>query len=66
MSELCPRCRHTLVTIRLDLAKGARTLRSCSNCDLRAWQTDDGPIALDGLLSDISDFAASRSTAPRR
>jgi hypothetical protein len=53
-NEPCPRCGRQLVEITLDAEERAMTLRSCSHCDLREWKALEGPLALDGVLDDLS------------
>ena len=53
----CPRCTHgRLVEIGLNVGERRVTMRSCSQCDTRWWDSDGQGIALDGLL----ELAAAR------
>lgn len=47
----CPACKtHDLVVITLRLRGEELVLRSCSDCDLRAWEGLDGALPLDSVL----------------
>lgn len=46
-----------MVTISLHIEVGARTLRSCSHCDIREWETEVGQTTLGGVLEDIAEVA---------
>jgi len=53
----CRRCSRTMVSIALDINGRERILRSCSNCDIRVWETAESDTSLDGVLSELSDQA---------
>ena len=47
----CPKCRTSrLVEVGLTIAQRKVTMRSCSHCDTRWWDSDGEVIRLDGLL----------------
>ena len=47
-----------MVAITLEIAAQPRTLRSCSHCDVREWETDSGDTSLSGVLSDLTEASA--------
>ena len=49
----CERCRTALVEIKLNVADGRMTMRSCSRCDRRFWLVDGEPAELGGVLEQI-------------
>ena len=51
----CLRCNRRMVAITLEIAEQLRTLRSCSHCDIREWETDAGGTNLSGVLADLSE-----------
>ena len=44
-----------MVAIRLKIEDEPRTLRSCSHCDLRIWETDTGKTTLNSVLSQLAE-----------
>lgn len=54
----CPKCARLMVALTLDIENEKRTLRSCSHCDVREWETTAGAISLEGVLDELSDSAA--------
>lgn len=58
-SKKCPKCVRMMASITLDIDGGKRTLRSCSHCDIRLWETEDGNTTLDNVLSALSSEARS-------
>ena len=50
----CYRCERQMVTITLEIGGEEKTLRSCSNCDIREWETNDGGETLDGVLDELA------------
>lgn len=50
----CPRCHRTLVRITLEVSGRSMTMRSCSRCDTREWEAAEGPVALAGVLEDLT------------
>lgn len=44
-----------MVALQLRIEDQPRTLRSCSHCDLRIWETEDGHTTLDNVLSQIAE-----------
>lgn len=47
----CPNCRKTgLVEITLEIASRSVTMRNCSSCDSRWWQSDGESLPLPGVL----------------
>ncbi len=48
-----------MVSITLDIDGGFRTLRSCSYCDVREWESAAGGVTLDGVLDELSTQARS-------
>jgi len=54
----CPKCSRLMVALTLDIENEKRTLRSCSHCDVREWETVGGTISLEGVLTELSDSAA--------
>jgi hypothetical protein len=51
----CVRCGGPLVTITFSVEGAPRTMQSCSGCDNRTWLAGSTPIALDGVLAELSD-----------
>jgi transcriptional regulator NrdR family protein len=48
----CPRCRtHELVVIDMVIGGEPVRLRSCSTCDARWWETEDGALPLSSVLA---------------
>ena len=54
----CPSCGRQLVEISLDVGGEDVRMRSCSACDLRSWHTEDGPVAIDGVLQGLRQSSA--------
>ena len=48
-----------MVSITLDIEGLQRTLRSCSHCDIREWESESGNTSLDGVLGELSSQARS-------
>jgi len=47
----CPNCQtRELVTIEMVVSGEPVVLNSCSPCDLRWWQSDEGLLSLRGVL----------------
>ena len=47
----CPRCKTSrLVEIELSIDKRPVTMRSCSRCDTRWWDSEGEPLPLPGVL----------------
>jgi transcriptional regulator NrdR family protein len=47
----CPRCKASqLVEIELTVGERAVTMRSCSRCDTRWWDSDGESLPLTGVL----------------
>lgn len=47
----CPNCKKArLVEINLTIAAHTVTMRNCSACDSRWWQSDGEPVELPGVL----------------
>ncbi len=48
---VCPRCK-TSKLVEIGLVVGGRqvTMRSCSRCDARWWDSEGEPLALPGVL----------------
>jgi hypothetical protein len=55
----CRRCTRAMVSITLEIDGRSRTLRSCSNCDIREWESESGDTSLDGVLSELATQARS-------
>ena len=55
----CRRCTRMMVSITLDIEGLQRTLRSCSHCDIREWESESGNTSLDGVLGELSSQARS-------
>jgi endogenous inhibitor of DNA gyrase (YacG/DUF329 family) len=53
-NDRCPRCRRLLVEITIESGEHPMTMRSCSHCDVREWTSTAGPVALDGVLDDLT------------
>ena len=51
----CPKCNREQVVIKMTVRGEALTLHSCSPCDLRWWEADEGVLPLAGVL----DLAAA-------
>lgn len=54
----CERCDRVMVSITLAIAERSRRLRSCSYCDIREWESEDGGVALDSVLHELSEAAS--------
>jgi transcription elongation factor Elf1 len=54
----CKRCGRVMVSITLAIAERSRRLRSCSYCDIREWETDEGSTALLEVLSELNDASS--------
>ena len=54
----CIRCSRQMVVITLLVNEQPRTLRSCSHCDIREWETMTGNTSLSGVLDDLSQAAS--------
>ena len=54
-TKSCPKCERDMVAIRLKIEDEPRTLRSCSHCDLRIWETDTGKTTLNSVLSQLAE-----------
>lgn len=53
----CPKCkRSSLVQINLTVSERALTMRSCSGCDSRWWDSEGEELRLPGVL----DLASRR------
>jgi transcription elongation factor Elf1 len=47
----CPRCKRSrLVEISVTLGEHRVTMRSCSRCDIRWWESDGKSLPLPGVL----------------
>jgi transcriptional regulator NrdR family protein len=47
----CPKCQtRELVVIEMRVGGEMVTLRSCSACDVRWWETRNGALSLSGVL----------------
>lgn len=57
-ARYCLRCERQMVAITLEIAEQPRTLRSCSHCDVREWESDSGDTSLSGVLSDLTEASA--------
>ena len=54
----CPRCKTSrLVEIELTIDKRAVTMRSCSRCDTRWWDSEGESLQLPGVLELASNRA---------
>jgi len=47
-----------MVSITLAIAERSRQLRSCSYCDIREWETDEGTTALRDVLAELNDASS--------
>ena len=54
----CERCGRVMVSITLAIAERSRQLRSCSYCDIREWETDEGTTALRDVLAELNDASS--------
>ena len=52
----CPNCNREQVVIKMTVKGEELSLHSCSPCDLRWWEADNGIVSLAGVL----DLAATR------
>jgi len=43
-----------MVAITLEIGAEPKTLRSCSYCDIRQWESGSSRIHLDGILGQLS------------
>ena len=48
-----------MVSITLAIAERSRRLRSCSYCDVREWDADDGSIDLQGVLDELTEASTN-------
>lgn len=55
----CPKCARSMVAITLDVRGEQQTLRSCSHCDLRIWETQEGTTTLDVVLDTLAQGDAA-------
>jgi len=46
-----------MASITLDIDGEKRTLRSCSHCDLRLWEAEQGHTTLDNVLEALATEA---------
>jgi len=53
-TKRCPKCSRDMVGLQLKINERPRTLRSCSHCDLRIWETDEGHTTLDTVLDQLA------------
>lgn len=44
-----------MVAITLEIGNAPKTLRSCSHCDIRQWESGTDRIHLDGVLGELSE-----------
>ncbi len=51
----CPKCARDMVALQLRIEGQARTLRSCSHCDLRIWETEQGRTTLGNVLDQLAE-----------
>lgn len=54
-TKRCPKCSRDMVALQLTIDEQPRTLRSCSHCDLRIWETQDGNTTLDSVLTQLAE-----------
>lgn len=54
-TKKCPKCARGMVAIRLKIEDEPRTLRSCSYCDIRIWESEEGKTTLDSVLSKLAE-----------
>jgi transcription elongation factor Elf1 len=48
----CPNCQtREMVVIGMVMSGRSVALNSCSSCDLRWWETQDGSLSLAGVLN---------------
>jgi len=47
-----------MVSITLAIAERSRRLRSCSYCDIREWETDEGTTELRDVLAELNDASS--------
>ena len=48
----CPNCKaSTLVEIALTVGRRPVTMRSCSGCDTRSWDSEGRSLHLEGVLA---------------
>ena len=60
MTTRCPRCGGPVVEIVIDSDASALTMRSCSTCDAREWESDGDPVELDSVLGELTDLGTQR------
>lgn len=47
----CPKCiSHRLIAIKVNIGDNRVTMRSCSSCGTRWWESDGNPVALPQVL----------------
>jgi len=54
-AKRCPKCSRDMVALRLRIDEHPRTLRSCSYCDLRIWETEEGRTTLGSVLDQLAE-----------
>lgn len=55
----CPKCARDMVGLQLRIEGQPRTLRSCSHCDLRIWETAEGQTTLGRVLDQLAESEGS-------
>lgn len=51
----CPNCEREMVVIEMVVGGWRLALHSCSHCDLRWWESQDGVLSLAGVLDLATD-----------
>lgn len=54
----CERCDRVMVSITLAIRERPRRLRSCSYCDIREWESEEGELALGNVLNELSEASS--------
>jgi hypothetical protein len=60
MTTQCTRCGGPIVEIVLGSGSSKLTMRSCSTCDAREWQSDGEPVELDDVLGELNNTGVQR------
>jgi hypothetical protein len=60
MSTRCSRCGGPVVEIVIDGESSPITMRSCSVCDARQWESDGDPVELDSVLGELTELGSQR------
>lgn len=60
MSTQCTRCGGSIVEIVIGSGESKLTMRSCSTCESREWESDGEPVELDDVLGELNTTGIER------